>query len=187
MLVPLRVWASAICQPRSQNQISLRLRRQAACGAAERAHAPIASPPSPSALSPKTQIRWLALARLRPVAGDAVTQQTRQRWQVRLAPSAARLVGTNECSPGRHTTHIVRSFPRQAGVAHTSVTTLFQIAPTLLTCEPLRRGNKATHNMALCAPRLLHCHADCSLTRRKVSAITAPVRRHRSRQRSRFA
>lgn len=47
-------------------QVSLRLRRQAAGGAAERAHAPIASQPSPSGLPSKTQIRGLALSRLRP-------------------------------------------------------------------------------------------------------------------------
>jgi hypothetical protein len=80
------------------------------------------------------------------------------------------------CFPVLHTTHIVRSFPRA------SVTTLFRTAPTLLTREPLRRWNKATHNMALCVAPLLHCHADCSLTSRKVSAVSAPVRRHRSRQ-----
>jgi len=35
------------------------------------------------------------------------------------------------------------------------------IAPTLLTREPLRCGNKATHNVALSALSLLRCHADC--------------------------
>ncbi len=66
-------------------------------------------------------------------------------------------------------------------------TTLFLFAPTLLTREPLRCGNKATHNVALGDAPLLHCHADCSLTSRKVSAVAAPVRRHRSRQHRRFA
>lgn len=40
-------------------------------------------------------------------------------------------------------------------------TPLFLIAPTLLTREPLRCGNKGSHNMALCDAPLLHCHADC--------------------------
>ena len=50
------------------------------------------------------------------------------------------------CGPALHTTHIVRSFRSLPSL----LTTLFLIVPTLLTREPLQRGNKGTHNMALC-------------------------------------
>jgi len=67
----------------------LRLRRQAAGGAADRAHAPIASQPSPSALSSKTQNRWLALARLR--RGTSPAEPAKG--------IGSRLVVTTECFP----------------------------------------------------------------------------------------
>ena len=152
----MRNWPTSLT-----NQIGLRLRRQTAGGAAERAHAPIASQPSPSALPSKTQMSRLALSRLR----RETNQQTRPK------ASAARLVVTNDrrglrCSflracglallPGAtHNTYcaFVPLVPRS--------TTLFRTAPTLLTREPLRRWNKDTHNMALCDAPLLHCHADC--------------------------
>ena len=110
-----------------------------------------------------------------------------------MTPSATRLVGTNDqrglrCScvracglallPGAtHNTYCAFAalVPRSAP--------LFRTAPTLLTRETLRRWNKESHNMALCDAPLRRCHADCSLTSRKVSAVSAPACRHRSRHR----
>ena len=54
--------AGCVCEtgrPRWKDQIGLTLRRQAACGSADRAHATIASHPAHYALSSKSQIRWL--------------------------------------------------------------------------------------------------------------------------------
>jgi hypothetical protein len=67
----------------------------------------------------KTQMRWLALSRLRPMGGDAVTQQTRPKASARgwLSRPTGEAYGARSCapvaspcSPVLHTTHIVRSF-----------------------------------------------------------------------------
>ena len=122
----------------------------------------MASPARTSALPPKTQnSSALALARLASIKSS----------RPGIKSSATRLVGMNDrrglrCSflracglallPGAtHNTYcaFVPLVPR--------FTPLFLIAPTLLTREPLRCGNKGSHYMALCDAPLLRCHADC--------------------------
>jgi len=104
--------------------VGLTLRRQAACGSADRAHATIASQPAHYALPSKSQIRWLRARATRQLAGDAVTRrpgkggrcslhQRLRGWLSRTtgeaygAPASAPVA--SPCSPVLHTTHIVRS------------------------------------------------------------------------------
>ena len=125
----------------------LRLRRQAARGTADRAHAPSRRSSRAPLCRRRLRMIGLALARLR----QNIVQQTRHRWPVRHAPSASRWVGMNDrrglrCSCLRACGLALRtgnSDNTHCAFVPSCLSHYFiLIAPTLLTREPLQRGIK---------------------------------------------
>jgi len=138
----------------------------------------LASQFSRSALSAKTRILGLALSRRR--LGNESSR-----------PGNKATGGAAGCHervlPGRHTTHIVRSFRSMNAVCQHSRHYFILIALTLLTREPLQRGIKL-RTMWRCVPPgcFTVTRTARSSPRPVIRAVRAPVCRHRSRQRRRF-
>ena len=139
--------------------VGLTPRRQAAGRSAERAHAPIASQPTPYALPSWSQKTWLALARLRrETRPGELLLALRRRWHegtadTTLLPSLRGWVSA--LLPGQsHNTH--------CPFGHSClIPTFILFVPTAPRSRDPSARNKRSDNVALCAIPPLHWHADC--------------------------